>query len=39
VRPAREVVAASVDVVYSVGLLETIADYNRLTEASRVLRP
>src|SRR5262249_28629889 len=36
----REVEAASVDVVYSVGLLETIADYDRLlTEASRVLRP
>jgi ubiquinone/menaquinone biosynthesis C-methylase UbiE len=36
----REVASASVDVVYSVGLLETVADFNRLFAGCyRLLRP
>jgi ubiquinone/menaquinone biosynthesis C-methylase UbiE len=36
----REIVTGSVDVVYSIGLLETVSDITRLfAESSRVLRP
>jgi ubiquinone/menaquinone biosynthesis C-methylase UbiE len=36
----REIATASVDVVYSVGLLETVANFDRLfAESHRVLRP
>jgi ubiquinone/menaquinone biosynthesis C-methylase UbiE len=36
----REIATASVDVVYSVGLLETVGDFDQLfTESYRVLRP